>query len=372
MPARFAFCTCQPGAEAALKREVEIRLAQWRFAFSRPGFVTFKLPTEIEVEEFEPPRLIFARTAGLSFARLEAAESIGDLAKQVWQEPEVQELAERGPSQLHVWERDSLLPGEEGFEPGPTELSRAALDAIQSAKGAYASMSEPIEGTSTTERKPAIAIDVVLVEPQQWWSGAHVIRSRTDRWPGGVPRLELPEHAVSRAYLKMQEGLRWAALPCTAGDQWVELGCAPGGASQALLDAGMWVTGIDPAEVDPLLLKHDRFRHVRTKSAEAPRRLLSGARWIAADLNVAPNYTLEAVETLLRDNRINPRGLLLTLKLLDWKLAEPERVSEYVKRVKSWGMSDVRVRQLAHNRREFCLAALKRRAQRRWTRRKGR
>ena len=148
--------------------------------------------------------------------------------------------------------------------------------------------------------------------------------------------MELPEEAVSRAYLKMQEGLRWAALPCSAGDHWVELGCAPGGASQALLDADMLVTGVDPAEVDPALLEHERFQHVRAKSSDAARRLLAGCHWMAADLNVAPNYTLEAVETLLASQSISPRGMLLTLKLLDWKLAAPDLVREYIERVKSW------------------------------------
>ena len=48
--------------------------------------------------------------------------------------------------------------------------------------------------------------------------------------------------------------------------------------------------------------------------------------------------------------------------------ASPEQVRECLAPVRSWGLEDVRVRQLVHNRREYCLAALKRRSQRRWSR----
>ena len=70
-------------------------------------------------------------------------------------------------------------------------------------------------------------------------------------WVGGVPRIAPPEEMVSRAYLKMAEALEWSAIPLARGEVCVELGCSPGGAAQALLERGLFVIGIDPAEVDP-------------------------------------------------------------------------------------------------------------------------
>ena len=63
---------------------------------------------------------------------------------------------------------------------------------------------------------------------------------------------------------------------------------APGGASQALLDRGMFVTGIDPAEVDPAVVKHPRFRHLRKRGTDVRRHEFLGVRWLAADMNIAP------------------------------------------------------------------------------------
>ncbi len=76
-------------------------------------------------------------------------------------------------------------------------------------------------------------------------------------------------------------------------------------------------------------------------------------------MNVAPDYTLDTVEAIVTHPAVHMRGLLVTLKLLEWKLADD--IPAYVERVKSWGYRDVRVRQLAHNRQEVCLSAGRRR-----------
>ena len=368
METEFAYCVCQPGAEAALKAEVDARLTGWRFAFSRPGFVTFKLPGPTTPEQFEPRRLTFARTLGLSYARLDAdGKHPAEIAAQVWAHEATQPLvAGHGPLALHAWSRDTAIPGDDGAEPGPTPLSIDAVEALRATapEGAVVDRSAPGESP-----KARVALDIALVEPTQWWIGAHALRSRTDRWPGGAPRLELPGHAVSRAYLKMQEALRWSGAASKKGDVWVELGCAPGGASQALMDAGMRVVGVDPAEVDPIVAAAPAFEHLRCRAAEVGVDEVTDAAWLAADLNVAPQYTLDAVERLATHPTIRLRGLLLTLKLLTPELASPEEVAGAIARVRSWGFGDVRTRQLAFNRREYCLAAARSRGQRRVARR---
>lgn len=374
----FAYCTCQPGIEAALKAEVAARIPSWKFAFSRPGFVTFKLPAPMAPARFEPLRLTFARTIGLSFGRVETeAADFGPLAAQIWEHETTQKLMAGGPLALHVWSRDRAMPGDNDIEPGRSDEALAALKAIREAAPADAldeHRRAAEEDAEETAAKPAggnrVALDVALVEPNQWWIGAHALRSRTDRWPGGVPRIELPEHAVSRAYLKMQEGLRWSALPARKGDYWLELGCAPGGASQALLDAGMTVVGVDPAEVDPIVTAHPQFEHMRARSVDIGVDEVTDVSWITADINVAPQYTLDTVERIATNPTMHVRGLLLTLKLLSLNLAKPDVVADLIARVQSWGFADVRTRQLAHNRREYCLAAVRSRSQRRAARRR--
>ena len=113
---------------------------------------------------------------------------------------------------------------------------------------------------------------------------------------GGIIPLELPPHAVSRAWLKMEEALRWSQLPMEPGSRCVEIGSSPGGASQALLDRGLIVIGVDPAEMDPAVAAHPNFTHLRKRASEVRRKEFRKVRWLTADMNVAPNYTLDAVE----------------------------------------------------------------------------
>jgi 23S rRNA (cytidine2498-2'-O)-methyltransferase len=361
----FLYVVCQHGAEAVLKRELAARAPQFKPAFSRPGFVTFKLDGPVdEPEKFTLPSA-FARTSGFSLGSVKG-ELLQDLARATWELPDVVRAIESIPiAGLHVWQRDAAAPGDRGFEPYATPLAAEAGAAIRASSPIPALRpDDPAYRTSTPRNR--WVFDIALVEPNNWWVGCHRTASRVATWPGGVPPVELPEHAVSRAYLKMAEALAWSSLPMSRGEQIVELGCAPGGASQALLDAGLQVIGVDPALPDESVLASSRFTHVRAKAVEASRKVFRGVPWLAADMNVAPQYTLDAVEAVVTHPGISVRGMLLTLKLPDWQLAE--ELPAYVERVRSWGYRDVRLRQLAFNRQEICLAALRSRAQRRMLR----
>jgi 23S rRNA (cytidine2498-2'-O)-methyltransferase len=206
-------------------------------------------------------------------------------------------------------------------------------------------------------------LDCILVAPDQWWIGCHRASSLPTRWPGGVPKIDLPPHAVSRAYLKMQEALLWSGLPIEPGDRCVEIGSSPGGSCQALLDRGLLVAGIDPAEMHEALLAHPNFTHRRARAADLKRREFRGVKWLMVDSNVAPKHTLDTVEHIVTNRQVNVRGMLLTLKLLEWSLAD--EIPDFLARIRSWGYEHVRARQLAYDRQEICVAALPRRSLRR-------
>jgi len=164
----------------------------------------------------------------------------------------------------------------------------------------------------------------------------------------------------------MAEALSWSALPIARDEHCLELGCAPGGTSQALLEHGLQVLGVDPAEVAAEVAAHPRFTHLRRRSADIPRRQLRGIQWLVADINATPCYTLDAAEEIVEHPHSTIRGMVLMLKLTDWNLADD--LPQYVERIRSWGYRDVRTRQLAHNRQELCLVALRSRSQRRMRR----
>jgi 23S rRNA (cytidine2498-2'-O)-methyltransferase len=346
----FLFVTCQIGAEPAVKGEMAKQWPKFRFAFSRPGFLTFKLPEKHGLTDDFDLQSVFARAYGFSIGKV-TGDSVKTLVDEFWK------LAgKRRVQRIHVWERDRTEPGDHGYEPALTpaafEVHRALLQSCPWPD----ELAKDADNMNQPAKRHELILDCVMVTPEEWWVGIHRVGPNAARYPGGMMALELPSDVVSRAWLKMEEALRWSRLPMPNDAKVAEIGSAPGGASQALLAHGCVVTGIDPAEMAPEVLSHSRFTHIRKRSTQIRRREFRKIRWLTVDMNVAPNYTLSAVEEIVTHPEVNIRGMLLTLKLPQWSLAE--QIPDYIERIRGWGYNLVIARQLQHNRREICVAAL--------------
>jgi 23S rRNA (cytidine2498-2'-O)-methyltransferase len=347
LSARFIFVTAQPGSERPLKNELAREHADLKFAFSRPGFVTFRRPEDGR-DELEL-RSVFARTWGYSLGKVSGTDDSAlarDAAALV-----SGERASEAPKHLHVWQRERSLPGDEDFDAAGEQLA-AELGALLAERCATRGERPAVNAVAATGN---LVLDCVLVERGEWWLGWHRAASPETRWPGGVPPLAVPQRLISRAYLKIVEALMWAELPVAAGDRCVEIGSAPGGSCLALLERGLLVTGIDPAEMDAAVLAHPNFTHVRARAKDVKRSVFRDCRWLVMDANVAPNYTLDTLEGVLTEGGARPEGLVLTLKLTEPSLAE--KLPAIADRLRRFGFRRVRMRQLAFNRREVCAVA---------------
>jgi 23S rRNA (cytidine2498-2'-O)-methyltransferase len=262
-------------------------------------------------------------------------------------------------NRIHVFCRDSFLPGDDGFEPCiPSELVELHGKLI---------LSSPRpkflgEGSDRFDHPAFLGetvLDVVQVESDLYFVGVHFI---TDNAPlhifysGGIIPIQLPIDAVSRAWLKFEEGLRWSGLPIGVGSCCVDIGAAPGGGSQVLLSRGAEVLGVDPAEIAPIVLSNPLFRHIRGRINQTQRSLYKNVRWVIADVNVAPKYTLDVLEDVIKHNS-KIKGMLFTLKLPQLELAK--QIPKFIKRVRNWGFKNVQAKQLVFNRHEVMLAAQK-------------
>jgi 23S rRNA (cytidine2498-2'-O)-methyltransferase len=348
----FIFVTCQRGAEKACKAELERSHPELRLAYSRSGFVTFKVVGKL------PHNFVlhstFVRSAGWSLGKLQGTDATS-MAREV-----IDRLRGLKLARLHIWQRDEAVPGHHGFEPFPSELAKSIASEIENAlsdsvteSGREKWICDVNQVASANERVG----DVVVVEPGEWWVGWHVASSVGARWVGGVPPLEPNAEAINRAYYKVAEAIQWSQLPLRKNDLCIDLGSSPGGATQYLVERGAKVFAVDPAEMDEEITAHPNVMHVQMRSKDLPKKDVAGARWLFADLNVAPNYTLDTVEEIVTNQHVSLRGLILTLKLSKWELAD--HLGEYRDRVKAWGFDVVKTRQLAFNRREVCLAAIR-------------
>lgn len=382
MRSEFILTVCQVGAEKALKKEVLREHPEFRFAFSRPGFVTFKnstgpLPLDFTLKS------VFARAYGLSLGLFqpsskEGAPSSAELPGLVVARAIelARELSGSVPSgvaslaaptasalttttdrfkkiRLHIWERDFHFPGDEplGFVRG---LLLGDLEKQLRLAGETCFESDPI---------PALGdrvLQVIALDPGVWAIGAFAHSAAHSRWPGGRPQIQLPSDSPSRAFLKLEEALLWSGAPFKAGDIAVEIGSSPGGASLAMLKRGLTVVGIDPAVMDPRVLRYPTFTHLRKAVGQVLREELpASVQWLLLDMNVDPSISLFAVDRLVSRMPESLLGVILTVKLNDWKFAN--EIPYMIEHVQAMGMVRVRAAQLSYHRQELVIFGLTRR-----------
>jgi len=350
----FLYCACQVGAEAALRLEIAAIDPTLRSAFARPGLVTFKIAPESDanVEAMLTAiatRSVLARACGGSFGPAKGPAEFFDALRKA--------LPSDSRARFEVWERDRWRPGEEpsGFSYGPAAaaIREQVIDAWPE------DLERAGTGTDANTKKSVgdLVAELIVGDPgEPWLVGLHRHRPGQLPYSGGRIPLEEQPLAPSRAYYKLEEALVYADVPVRAGDVAVELGSAPGGASFALLRRGLDVHGVDPGAMDPVVLDynqrgHNRFTHHACTMSHVQRRDLPRAlQWIVADVNLAPQIALQTVRRLGARPRPALLGVLLTLKIDNWKAMR--HLPGWLRQVEAMGMTEVGTTQLSRNRME--------------------
>lgn len=360
MNPRFYFATCHTGAEKAVKIEVLTKYPQLKFAFSRPGFITFK-----EDDDRKPA---ITKTDGV-FTRL-----WGTVIGQAKDRDALLNLIEGLPSgaKVHAFERDHALPLQEPETEGMKNEETLAPLFRAKIKEEVKALQERLSSSpntpcrilwDATPKDQERVYDLIWIDESHFFLGSHTHGPHLDPSPGNQPQIELPSYSPSRAYLKIAEAIRRFNPSVEKGMQVLEVGCSPGGATTALLGLGLKVTGIDPRRMDPRLSKETQFKFIQKKAlAITPEDLQSvNPDWIVMDMNIAPleaidelGHVLSCLQTVWKSDLKLKHGFL-TLKLNDWKFSET--VSLYLRRLEEKGFQLLTPTQLCYNRQEFFVMA---------------
>ncbi len=345
MNPRFYFATCQAGAEKAVKAEVLAEHPLLRFAFSRPGFVTFK-EAEAAGPALELKRGVFTRLWGEVLGQTRDRAAFPDLIRLI---PE--------GALTQAFDRDEYIPGDE-----PEGFVRNAHIAkiLSEEKAAIGGRAIP------TGKIPVLGqeiISLIWVDDFHVFVGRHALAARQLASGGNLFETGLPAHAPSRAWLKIEEAIARFGPPYERGWKALEIGSAPGGATTALLDRGFAVTGIDPQFMDERVTARKEFTHIRKPARFATADELKGCNpdWLVMDMSIAPTDALgELIHVVgilrgLFGKELKIRKAFLTIKLTDWKYAA--EIPSYLKRLDQAGFQDLKAIQLASNRQEFFIYA---------------
>jgi 23S rRNA (cytidine2498-2'-O)-methyltransferase len=329
MNSEFAFALSNPGSEKALKLEAGMAVPAWRLSYQRRGFVTFKQEGGFSLDSLAV-ELACARRLCLSLGKSATREeAVARIVAQLGGAPVIHH------ARFH---------------------ERAMQGVVEAGTNARVELGDVL-GT------------VVELGEAEFWSGVH----RHGKWlstaPAGDAGVVMPAESPSRAWLKLEEALRFFDLKFSAADVVVELGCAPGGVVLALLDRGVSVIGVDPAKMADRVMTaaiaeraaapagEPWFYHCRKPAALTSKRDLgAGVTWFMSDMNQSPDVVLKECA---RFCKMAPtiRGVLITLKLTD--LLQVSEKQKWREALLAIGFKTVRLQQLSVHHKEFALLALR-------------
>jgi 23S rRNA (cytidine2498-2'-O)-methyltransferase len=116
-------------------------------------------------------------------------------------------------------------------------------------------------------------------------------------WTGGKIRFRREEEQVSRAKFKLLEAEHAFSLDLSAFRHALDIGAAPGGWTSLLLERGLNVTAVDPADLAPELKRHPRLTFLQTK-AEMVKFRRDQFDLMVCDMNWSPRQMVKVVSGL--------------------------------------------------------------------------
>jgi len=193
-------------------------------------------------------------------------------------------------------------------------------------------------------------LQVWVLDEDALWVGATPSAKALSTWPGGRSRLKRPKDAVSRAGLKLEEAIAWTGLGPEKGDIVADLGAAPGGWTQVLLQRGCTVIAVDPKGL-AVKAPPQRLAHLKQSAfAYAPPETLD---WVVCDMAYQP---LEVAKLLAKwAHRSWARQVISNVKLP--MRSKVETLAEVRKVLEAAGWEGLKTRQLFHDRDEITLYA---------------
>ncbi len=121
-----------------------------------------------------------------------------------------------------------------------------------------------VEETGAVEaiKKPQIVVSL-LCAGDKAYLGISLAKENLSAWPGGARHYAQTPEQISRAEFKLLEALEVFGVELPAHGRVLDLGAAPGGWARLLVEAGLQVVAVDPANLDPRVKQLPGLEHFR-------------------------------------------------------------------------------------------------------------
>jgi 23S rRNA (cytidine2498-2'-O)-methyltransferase len=318
-----------------------------------PGL--FLVSSQLDWDDFaaivgqEPPiyaRHLFPVHATVALSKTET--DLDQLAGAVEQLPRLAELAEDTPFSVQARLFEEIEGQALSYPYTPFAIKERLAAVIRRKTGAVENIREPVEILS------------MVGSQGKAYLGLSPVELNLSDWPGGMRRLAKRDAQISRAELKLQEALEVFEVELPTGGEALDLGAAPGGWTRLLLEAGLRVTAIDPADLDPRLQKYaGQLSHYRghaerfLQSALADKSRLGSYAVLVSDVRMDASMAAHLMVDFAP--LLAPDGLAITTLKLPHESAKlkPAHLVEQALSILRQTYPQLRARQLFHNRSEI-------------------
>lgn len=181
--------------------------------------------------------------------------------------------------------------------------------------------------------------------------------NNSSAWSMGIPRFRLPKNAASRAWLKIEEAMHLLIDDVEhknllrPGMKAVDLGAAPGGWTQYLVEKGLVVWAVDHANLARDVATSDNVHHERSNAFTF--RPPTQIDWLVCDMVEQPRKVADLVGKWFKDKRC--KYALFNLKLpMKKRYEETQKCLTLIRSQlpKNQKRFEVRAKQLYHDRKE--------------------
>lgn len=370
----FVYTTCKRGFEKLFKLEVMNTFPDLKFAFSRPGLITWKAPDSFSTQNFNLPasKSYFVRSFGSSV--MSQATNVDDILNAVTELRESWQISSSSQLRLHVFGREEEL----ALKSEHPQVLADRKHRIDTLRNDLLGSSDMFYQDGDEAKDNEVVLDVIVGEEnEKTFVGCHIHDSKTrrSRYPNNLlPFITLPPEAPSRAYMKIEEAISYLDIRLSPGDVALEIGSAPGGCVYSLLQRGLTVVGVDPCPSDrthaPILHKNPAFTEIKSKLHQLSlNQLPETVQWLLCDANIdaldalphlknickylhtkslslsqSPPHSSSSTSSTLPTSSSTKtsvssskgfKGLIYTSKLNDEVFAlQPHKALEYIKNVK--------------------------------------
>ncbi len=257
-----------------------------------------------------------------------------------------QQAAQRlgtAPAKVQVWVPDTQAGNARAGECVAWESTIVSL---------RAELKDPATPWAAFEQGARLA-QVCLVAPHTAAVGSVFAREALSLAPGGRARMKRTAEAPSRAAMKLDEALEWVGVSPGKGDRCVDLGSAPGGWTRRLLERGARVISVDTGLLAPDVASHSRVKHFhQTAFAFTPE---EPCDWLFCDMAWRPVEVAQLLAKWARNRWATQLVANLKLPMKD-KLPTVVRIRGTLE---AGGWSNVKLRQLYHDRDEITVSAVR-------------